>query len=335
MDDRRATQRRELIYYPPVFHGTSDEILGHAANISTEGVMLVGETRVEPNIGYQLRMDLPVVIEGQRCIEFNATSRWCKRNGHGDLFSSGFELEGISPRTFEVINWACAGPGFVNKERLTARRVLDVVLSLSVLILTLPITLVIGVVTKLNSRGPVLFAAERVGKLGRLFRMYKFRTMTESPGGSGPRITAHDDPRITGIGRFLRQTKLNELPQVINVLKGDMSLVGPRPEDPEFVAHYTPDQREVLTVQPGITSLATILYASEEQMLSFSDVTEKYLESILPDKLQLDLLYVRNRCMLLDLDILVQTMLGLIPRLRRAAPRVEEVLMGPVRTARR
>ena len=176
--------------------------------------------------------------------------------------------------------------------------------------------------------------AERVGKLGRLFRMYKFRTMSEPLGRSGPKVTAHDDPRITSVGRFLRQTKLNELPQLLNVLKGEMSLVGPRPEYPEFVAHYAPNQREILAVKPGITSLASIMYAGEERMLSYSDVTESYLSTILPDKLRLDLLHVRNRTLVFDIDILVQTVLVLIPRFRKAAPKVEDMLRWPFRRAR-
>ena len=117
--------------------------------------------------------------------------------------------------------------------------------------------ILVSIASRLDSPGPVFYKATRVGKDGRLFGMYKFRTMRND---DGPRVTARDDPRITRIGRILRETKLNELPQLFNVLKGEMGLVGPRPEDPEFVAHYSPEERRVLSVRPGITSLATIAY---------------------------------------------------------------------------
>ncbi len=211
-----------------------------------------------------------------------------------------------------------------------AKRLLDLTLSLIGLILLLPLLLAIGVAIKLGSRGPLFYKAARVGKDGRLFAMYKFRTMADGPEGDGPKVTAKDDPRITRLGRFLRDTKLNELPQLLNVLRGDMSLVGPRPEDPEFVARYSAEEREVLSVRPGITSPASVLYSDEEAMLSFATASESYLSDILPSKLRLDLLYVRRRSFLLDLDVLVRTLPALIPSLRRSGTEAAQIFFGPI-----
>ena len=335
MSERRILGRLDLAYYLRVLDGSTDRQLGHAANISTGGILLISEEPIERNRCFQLKMLLPTEFGGKRYIEFEASSRWCGRNGNGDFFRTGFELSNVRRSDLEIIRAICLNPVPYGKENFDIRRLFDVTASFFGLLLVSPILLLIGLAIRHKSSSPILYSAKRVGKFGREFLMYKFRTMTEPPGANGPKVTAHDDPRITRIGRFLRQTKLNELPQLFNVLKGEMSFVGPRPEDPEFVAHYTPEQREVLSVRPGITSLATILYAGEEKLLSFSDVTKTYVRSILPDKLRLDLLYIRNQSLLLDFDILVQTMLVLIPRFRNAAPQVEDILMGPVRIARR
>ena len=335
MQERRSLKRRDLVYYLRAFDRRNEQLLGHVANISTGGVMLIGERPIEPDTTYFLEMQFPIDIRGKRSIELEATSRWCRTNGNKELFSTGFELSDIGPDDLDTIAHLCSNPALCSRETVNAKRIFDILGALFGLSFLSPVFLFIVLVLKLESPGAVFFAGKRVGKRGQPFRMHKFRTMAEPAGGSGPKITAHDDPRITRIGRFLRQTKLNELPQLFNVLKGEMSFVGPRPEDAEFVAHYTPEQREVLSVRPGITSLATILYAGEEKLLSFSDVTKTYVRSILPDKLRLDLLYIRNQSLLLDFDILVQTMLVLIPRFRKAAPQVEDILMGPVRMARR
>jgi len=216
------------------------------------------------------------------------------------------------------------------------KRFFDFSTSLLGLLFLAPIFAVIAVTIRRDSDGPVFYAGDRIGREAKLFKILKFRTMDETPEAhNGPRITAQDDARITRLGRFLRDSKLNELPQLYNVLKGDMSLVGPRPEDPSIVQKYTEEQREVLSVRPGITSLATVLFADEEKMLNTSDVTKTYLRSILPEKLRLDLLYVRNKSFLLDLDILFRTMMILIPRFRGATLSTEDVIKGPVRWAGR
>ncbi|MFQ5921933.1 MAG: sugar transferase [Anaerolineales bacterium] len=215
------------------------------------------------------------------------------------------------------------------------KRVLDLVASVTGLLVLSPLFGLIALWIKRDSPGPAFYRGERLGKRGKHFQILKFRTMYERPESyQGPRITARKDHRITRAGRFLRDSKLNELPQLINVLRGDMSLVGPRPEDPSFLDNYTEEQREILSVRPGITSLATVLYADEERRLPSIDVTETYLRSIFPEKLRLEALYVRNQSLLLDLDILLRTLLVLIPRFRDASLPVEKLIMGPLRRSR-
>ena len=185
-------------------------------------------------------------------------------------------------------------------------RLLDVSLSLIVLLLLAPLMVLLALVIKCNSRGPVFHRAQRVGKDGRLFALYKFRTMFVD-GGTGPRITRSGDPRVTRAGRFLRRTKLDELPQLFNTLRGEMSLVGPRPEDPDYVRSYSAHQRGVLRVKPGITSPATVLHRNEEQMLTGPNWEETYRKEILPAKLQIELDYLARRTLAQDLLILAQT----------------------------
>jgi lipopolysaccharide/colanic/teichoic acid biosynthesis glycosyltransferase len=148
--------------------------------------------------------------------------------------------------------------------------------------------------------------------------MYKFRTMVLEADRIGPAVTYRDDPRVTKAGKFLRRTKLDELPQLINVLKGEMSLVGPRPEDPSYVAHYDAEQRDVLRVKPGVTGLTQLEYRDEASMLEGGSAEEDYLNSIMPEKLKLDLHYVRNQSLSLDMDILWQTAIALLLRNRRS-----------------
>ncbi len=198
------------------------------------------------------------------------------------------------------------------------RRSLDLIGSLVGLILLAPLFAFIALLIKRDSPGPVLYRGPRVGKGGREFHILKFRTMHETKKSyNSHKVTAHDDPRITPFGRWLRNTKLNELPQLWNVLKGEMSLVGPRPEDPEIVKEWPEDaRREILSVRPGVTSPASVIYKDEENLLNSSQVMEDYLLSILPSKLRLDLLYVRNRTLLSDLDTIFMTLVALVPRIK-------------------
>jgi lipopolysaccharide/colanic/teichoic acid biosynthesis glycosyltransferase len=156
--------------------------------------------------------------------------------------------------------------------------------------------------------GPVLYVGRRVGIGGGLFNMYKFRTMVLNADKIGGSSTPDDDPRITPVGKFLRRYKLDELPQLLNVVKGEMSLVGPRPQVQWAVDLYTPEQREVLTVPPGITDYASVRFPNEGEILKGStDPDRDYMEKIHPEKMRLSLEYVRNRSLLTDLKVLAQT----------------------------
>ncbi len=190
----------------------------------------------------------------------------------------------------------------------TAKRVLDVTLCVASLPLTLPLGAVLALAVRLGGRGPVLHRADRVGRDGRPIVVLKFRTMR--PGCCGPGVTRAGDDRITRVGRVLRATKLDELPQLLNVLRGDMSLVGPRPEDPRYVATYTAEQRQVLSVRPGVTSLAFLRFGHEQDLIERAcpaDTEAFYLTEILPAKLEIELGYVRGWSLREDLRILART----------------------------
>jgi FlaA1/EpsC-like NDP-sugar epimerase/lipopolysaccharide/colanic/teichoic acid biosynthesis glycosyltransferase len=180
------------------------------------------------------------------------------------------------------------------------------------LLLLAPVFLVIGLMIKLTSPGPVFYRGERVGRWGRRFKLYKFRSMVQDADRRGPGITGKDDPRITAVGRFLRRTKLDELPQLINILRGEMSLVGPRPEDPRYVAFYTAEQRRLLSVRPGITSPASLYYRQEETLLAGDDWERAYCKQILPHKLALDLAYLRERTLWTDLVLILSTLINAV-----------------------
>jgi lipopolysaccharide/colanic/teichoic acid biosynthesis glycosyltransferase len=192
-----------------------------------------------------------------------------------------------------------------------SKRIFDIVLSAIALLVVTPFLVLIGVAIRLNSRAPILFANERSGINGTLFKLIKFRTMIAEAKRHGPSVTAAEDPRITPIGAFLRRTKIDELPTLWNVLKGDMSLVGPRPETPEIAAQYTETQRRVLSVRPGITSMATVKYIREEDMLAGAPDLDAAYFRILQDKLKLDLDYIDHQSLGLDVRILFQTVVAM------------------------
>jgi lipopolysaccharide/colanic/teichoic acid biosynthesis glycosyltransferase len=166
---------------------------------------------------------------------------------------------------------------------------LDVAASAVLLVLTAPWFLLIAIAIKLNSAGPVLHRARRVGRHGRPFLLLKFRSMRVNAAATGPGITPRGDDRVTTAGRVLRHSKLDELPQLFNVLKGEMSLVGPRPEDPRYVALYSAEQRRVLAVRLGITSVASVEYRNEEEHLVGTNWERDHVELIMPRKLVQDL----------------------------------------------
>ncbi|HET8798808.1 MAG TPA: sugar transferase [Thermoanaerobaculia bacterium] len=185
------------------------------------------------------------------------------------------------------------------------RRGIDVAAASIGLLLLAPLFAAIAVAVRLSSPGPVFYRARRVGWRGRPLTMLKFRTMVVQSGG--PAVTAKGDPRVTRVGRFLRRTKLDELPQLVHVLFGEMSLVGPRPEDPRYVALYDEAQRRILDVRPGITGAASLAYRDEESLLAGDDWERVYVERILPDKLRLDLEYEKTRTLARDLRLIVRT----------------------------
>jgi lipopolysaccharide/colanic/teichoic acid biosynthesis glycosyltransferase len=223
-------------------------------------------------------------------------------------------------------------PRAVERWSLALKRLFDIAISAVGLILLSPLFGLIAVLIKRDSPGPVFYRGARCGMGGKVFQILKFRTMYERPEShNGPRVTARGDPRVTRLGRWLRDSKLNELPQLWNVLAGEMSMVGPRPEDPQIACDWPDEvQREVLSVRPGITSPASVMFRNEEGLLNPGELMDTYLNAILPSKLRLDQLYVRHRSFLLDLDTLLWTSLVMLPRLGGYAPREERLFVGPM-----
>lgn len=215
-----------------------------------------------------------------------------------------------------------------------AKRLLDIFASFFGLIILSPIFLLVSILIKEDTPGPVFFKGKRLGKNGTVFDMWKFRTMFETPNSyDGPRITAKGDFRITPFGNWLRETKINELPQLINVLKGDMSLVGPRPEDVIVGNDWDEDaKKEILSIRPGITSPASIIYHNEESLLSNSNLMDDYFSNILPDKIRLDRLYVKNHSFFSDLDIIFWTLAIVFPKM--VSEKIPEgyLFSGPIRS---
>lgn len=194
----------------------------------------------------------------------------------------------------------------------SAKRAFDAVASAAGLIVLSPVFLAVGIAIKAHDRGPVFFRQERIGLHGRPFRIHKFRSMRVA--GTGALITSADDDRITPVGKFLRKSKLDELPQLIDVLRGDMSLVGPRPEVPRYVAMWPADARdEILGVRPGISDPAAIAFRNEQDELAASDDPERhYVEVILPKKVEMYRDYVRNRSFLGDLGVIFRTLASVV-----------------------
>jgi len=192
------------------------------------------------------------------------------------------------------------------------KRTFDVGFAALLLIILTPVLPILMIGIKLDSRGPVLYRSRRVGRHGRTFHMLKFRKMRHDV--SGPALTSLRDERFTRFGSFLVRARLDELPQLWNVIRGDMSLVGPRPEDPSFVDLYPDDFPEVLKVRPGITGLSQLAFAEERRVLDGPEPLRRYVESLLPQKLGMDALYVASRSMIMDLRILAWTILTVVFR---------------------
>jgi len=196
---------------------------------------------------------------------------------------------------------------------MITKRIFDLALTIPGLFLLSPLLVLIAIWIKLDSPGTVLFRQERIGCHGRPFYVYKFRTMTEGAEKQGEKITIAGDTRITRSGLFLRKYKLDELPQLFNVVKGEMSLVGPRPEVPEYVEYYPDDAKQlVLSVPPGITDLASIKFRKENEILaSAPDPVATYINDIIPEKLGYYEEYVLNRSLLMDIKLIIKT-IGMI-----------------------
>jgi len=196
-----------------------------------------------------------------------------------------------------------------------AKRIVDIVIAVSLLILLSPVFLIVGFLILCSSPGPLFYRQKRVGRDGRIFDIYKFRTMYCDADKRGPSVTSADDCRITRIGRRLRSYKLDELPQFLNVLRGDMSLVGPRPQVPQYVKHFDPRMRDVvLGVRPGITGPTALVFRREEDILANREDREAfYIDRVIPVKLGMDVQYVQTRSFWEDIKILSETALLLTP----------------------
>jgi lipopolysaccharide/colanic/teichoic acid biosynthesis glycosyltransferase len=191
--------------------------------------------------------------------------------------------------------------------------VVDIIVAGLSLLLLAPVLLTVAVLIKWESAGPVFYRGVRVGRFGRPFRMLKFRTMIVNADKLGGSSTPDDDPRITRVGRVLRAYKLDELPQLVNVLLGDMSLVGPRPQVQWAVELYTPEERQVLTMRPGLTDYASLRFPNEGELLQGStDPDKDYMEKIHPEKMRLSLEYIKTQSLWVDIKVILQTLVVVV-----------------------
>ncbi len=199
---------------------------------------------------------------------------------------------------------------------MNGKRIFDLLFTLPGVIVLLPVFLIISIWIKLDSRGPIFFRQVRVGQYGKPFKIFKFRTMIVDAESHGTQITVGQDKRITRPGEFLRKYKLDELPQLFNIILGDMSLVGPRPEVPRYMEEYPEDIRQItLSVKPGITDLASITFKDENAMLGKSTCPEQtYIQTILPVKQKYYVQYVTNRSILVDIVIIAKTFAAILFR---------------------
>ena len=203
--------------------------------------------------------------------------------------------------------------------RTLVKRSVDLTISALLLLAVLPLAIAVAIAIKLDSPGPVFYRARRVGHRGRPMEMLKFRKMRDD--ATGPALTADQDNRFTRVGAWLAKSKIDELPQLWNVLRGDMSLIGPRPEDPQFVALHPREFMDVLQVRPGMTGLSQIAFAEESQILDDEDPTGHYLAKILPQKLKLDRMYATEYQLRVDLSIVTWTLVAVCMRRQVAVHR--------------
>lgn len=200
-----------------------------------------------------------------------------------------------------------------HKKGLIAKRIFDVLMALILLLIFWPILLILGILVGSTSKGGVFFRQERVTTYGRTFQIFKFRTMVADAEKKGSQVTTSGDARVTPIGRFLRKVRLDELPQLFNILSGDMSFVGTRPEVPRYVEAYSDEMRATLLLPAGVTSKASIEYKDEERLLSAgTDVDATYIHEVLPGKMKYNLDYLKTFSFGKDILLMVQTVLAVI-----------------------
>lgn len=195
------------------------------------------------------------------------------------------------------------------------RRAFDVSVAAVGLAVLSPFFVIVAITIRTTSSGPIFFRQKRVGLDGALFDILKFRSMRSDAEKVGGQLTIGEDDRITPVGHYLRAWKLDELPQLINVLRGEMALVGPRPEVPRYVALYSPEQRRVLTVRPGITDPASVAFRSESDLMASEDDPEQfYIREVMPEKLRINLEYLKKRNLLTDIGVIFSTLLAVLRR---------------------
>ncbi|MFN6389966.1 MAG: sugar transferase [Bacteroidota bacterium] len=192
------------------------------------------------------------------------------------------------------------------------KRLFDILSALIVFIILSPVYVMIALLIVITSPGGILYRQHRIGIHGKVFTLYKFRTMYSGADKKGLLTVGMRDTRITGVGYYLRKYKLDELPQLFNIIRGDMSVVGPRPEVEKYVALYNAEQRNVLSVRPGLTDLASLEYIDENKVLAqYADAEKAYIEHVMPHKLALNLEYISKQSLLYDLQIIIRTLLKL------------------------
>ena len=190
----------------------------------------------------------------------------------------------------------------------TGKRIFDLVLSIPSLIILSPVYLLSAILIKLDTPGPILFSQERIGQNGKPFRLYKFRTMVKDAAKIGPPVTTAHDPRITRTGRLLRKFKVDEMLQVMNIVKGDMSVIGPRPEVKKYIDIFAEEYKDILKIKPGMTDYALIAFRNEEDILSrFENVEEGYIKEVMPEKIKLYRQYLSEMSLRTDIRIFFQT----------------------------
>jgi lipopolysaccharide/colanic/teichoic acid biosynthesis glycosyltransferase len=237
---------------------------------------------------------------------------------HATLMSSAVSDAGPLPSSDAPLP-PLAAPRPPARFDAVAKRALDIAASALMLLALLPLILILALLVRLDSPGPAFFQVDRIGRRGRRLRMLKFRKMHDDAAGIA--LTTHEDDRLTRVGAFLARSKLDELPQLWHVLRGDMSLVGPRPETADFVAHHRHEYNEILTVRPGLVGFSQLAFLSEGQILDEDDPLTHYVSAILPQKVMLDCMYARERTLVLDLKILMWSVVAVLLRRQVAVGR--------------